>query len=671
MTHPTLNSAPSTDLPAGMVSELPVVAASDTQPLSLPSSPESEKSERPLNDSVHETPAGEFIPSTDLSGFSEAEIKEGGRRNALLIDIQALIAGGATLIDACEHVGLAPSTYCRWRDWFAADGFAGLIDSRNRNGRKPKITFTEEEQLALRTLYLRSNLTDVAGSMRGAAKIFALDPGTRDDLRHHILSALDAGRVPGPVKRCLERVTPAHVEGKRRPGLNQKQHFSGQAGAFMRDKLERRRVVESDDGTLNFAAWIPWPMGGDPCSDKWHVRLGRWQFLPAIECGWSHFYLGYGLVCRPRGQYNNEDVRSVIHLVASQHGLPDEFRFERGAWEANAVVDLLKNLGVKLTTVHQSNHKPYVEGGFSSLWTYLSMIDGQVGRYRGDMERENVLLQACRGGRKDPRDHFPSLDQAIRAIDGAVTLRNSDTINSIYGKWRAEERFHHHRQIRPWSPLPAELQFLFAPMIREWTVTGGYATGKITLMDAVRSPEGELLMDPLKVPYSFFHEDLFRWNSRKVRLYFDPAADPCIATIVSLEDFHGFRPGEVICRAELTGDLPHHARAAVGWATEESVIAIANRKAAMAALRRDLRALDPGGVVKSASTEIRDGRGNSVLRTAAAATTTTGPDEVLPPRPTAPRSAFAAPTAEELQRRRSRLAEQAEQANRLRELHDA
>src|SRR5439155_233228 len=129
--------------------------------------------------------------------------------------------------------------------------------------------------------YLELNKDEKSGSMRSAAKFFALAPDTREDLKHAILSALAANRIPGAVKRALEKITVAHVSARRRPKMSAVEHFSGNVGAFVSDKIERRRVIEADDGTLNFVNWIPWPMGGDPCSDKFGVRLGRWQFLPA------------------------------------------------------------------------------------------------------------------------------------------------------------------------------------------------------------------------------------------------------------------------------------------------------------------------------------------------------------------------------------------------------
>ena len=320
------------------------------------------------------------------------------------------------------------------------------------------------------------------------------------------------------------------------------------------------------------------------------------------------------------------------------------------------MVDLLKQLGVGLDTVCQPNQKPFVEGGLNSLWTYLSVLDGQVGRYRGEMEEENRLVEKCKAGRADPREHFPSLAQAITALDGALAMRNSDTVNSIYGRWVPEVRFKDHAVARPWNALPEAMAFLFAPYVREWTVAKATVGGKLPLLE------------DFDVPFYFSSEELWRWNGRKVRLYFDPAAEQCTATIVSLEDYHGFRKGEVICRAELVGDLPHFARASFGWSEEKAAGYSQIMRLARAACRREVRALSEGGQVKASASEARDGQGNVTrieTQTTDHGPRTTEITKFQSPRPKAPGLGLRVPTAEQWQKRRTQLAEQAEAAAAL------
>jgi hypothetical protein len=547
-----------------------------------------------LLSSPHETP--DAAPSALL--LSESQSLRYAERVSLWEAYEKLAAQGLSQVDAARQLSVSNTKLSRMAKAVAAYGLDGLKDKYHNCGRDSKITLTEAELQTLAALYLKTNRTKDDGSMQAACKVFALDPQTREEVRTGILSALEKGRLPRWAIRACKRITREHFAAKRNPSSLASNHFSGRRGAFASDKRERRRAVESDDGTLNFVATIPWPHGGDPCSDKYGVKLGRWQFLPALEAGWSNFYLGYALVARPQSVYTQEDIRAMIKMVVKAHGLPDAFRFERGTWESNSVVDLLKRLGVDLQTVWQSNQKPYVEGGFSPLWTYLSLIDGQVGRFRGEMEKENLLIEKVRAGRLDPRGVFPDLQRCTKALDGALAMRNSDRISSpIYGAWIPEVRYRDHKAERPWRAMPAELEYLFAPLVKEWTVAKGTVGNAVTLADGI------------KAPFYFSHDDLWRMNGEKVRVYFDPAGES--ATIVSLTNHAGFVPGDIVCEAALLGEIPHFTRAAMGWAdpVDPSAIRPPSNRKPMSAIRREVRALDSGGKVKATFSEERDGNG--------------------------------------------------------------
>jgi len=505
-----------------------------------------------------------------------------------------------TLDHAARVLEVSIATLSRIETAVSTAGLDGLRDDYHLCGRTPTFRLHPAEVERLRRLYLQSNRAADAGSMLAAQKLFTLDPDTREELRAVLVTWVDASRIHPQIKRILQRITPTHFAAARRPAMAAHENFAGTYGAFADDKIQRRLVVESDDGTLNFGCWIPWEMGGDKCSDKYGVKLMRAQFLPAIECGWSQAYLSSALICRQRGSYNNEDVRQVIWSVGQGHGLPHTFRFERGTWESQHVTELLTRLGVELTTVYQPSGKPYVEGGFAKLWTYLSLAPGQVGRYRGEMEREGILYQACQAGHKDPRNFFPSLTETLNAIDAAIGLHNSDTIKSRYGSWVPGERLQQTHADGLWRPLPDELEYLCAPLVREWTVRGATVGGKVSLFS------------DSSVPYYFEHEVLWRWNGRLVRLYFDPLAQDCSATIVCVNTFGDHKPGDVICRATIldTG-LPAYARAQLGLGQHTAPDAGGVRKSALAALRRELRTYSPTGRVTHSVSDLRDGRGRA------------------------------------------------------------
>lgn len=541
-------------------------------------------------------------PIADLQGpRSEQQLLRAAGRLPLAESAAELRGQGMSWEAVARELGASRTTVWRLGSAYARRGFDGCVDGWDRSGAKGQLPDMEPEQKArLQQIYLRTNRTRDAGSMRTAAKFWAMDQETPELWRHAVLSRIEKGQLPGPVKRALREVTQAHVEQYRRPRLAPVVTMAGTVGANVRDKIDRRRVIESDDGTLNFVACIPWPMGGDPCSDKHGVRIGRWQWLPMIECGWSHQVVGYSLVCRPKGSYRAEDIRTLIHQLALARGLPDEFRFEHGAWESDSIVGLIQKLGVTLTTVNQPNQKPFVEGFFGKAWTYLSVMGGQVGRFRGDMETENRIVEACRAGRRDPRVVFPMLADAVRALDGTVATHNSDTVDSIYGRWVPNARAAALDQERPWRQLPPALRYLFSPICREWTVAAGSVGGNVPILE------------DLSVPFHFAHSELWRWNGHKVRLYFDHTADDCRATIVSVDGYAGVAPGQVIFEAELIEQIPHQARAACGWVGGEAKVP-QWRKAAMAALRRETRMFDTRGQVMAARSEARDGRGRGAI----------------------------------------------------------
>lgn len=532
---------------------------------------------------------------------SAHELGVASQRLNVLEQIQAWkTETGCSSAAACAHFSVSQATFGRWARDFAKHGLIGLAPRYRQSGRRPVVTLTDAERQSLCALYLQTNRADEAGSMRTAAKMFALQVDTREELRAVILAAAEAGRVPDFVRKALSSVTRVHFAAKRAPGMLTSRHFSGNRGAFAQDKIDRLRIVESDDGTLNIVACIPWELGGDPCSDAFGVRVGRWQLLPAIEAGWSHFVLGYTLVARPRGSYRTEDIRALIQLVAHRYGLPDAFRFERGAWESRTVTELLESLGVELKTVYKPTSKPFIEGFFNKLWTSLSVAPGQVGRFRGEEEEANRMQAAARAGRVDPREHFPMLSDVIRAVDGAIALHNSDTIHSTYGKWVPSRRHEQLSAARPWRRLQPELAYLFSPFQREWTVARGTVGGLVPILD------------DYSAPFHFAHEELWRWNGSRVRTFFDPTAQDCRATIVAIDSAHGYRAGDVICEATVTGELPHFCRAAVGWAQDSGERSADWRRAALAAVRRDVRSLTPDGRVASATIEQSDGRGGMV-----------------------------------------------------------
>src|ERR1700693_806054 len=75
--------------------------------------------------------------------------------------------------------------------------------------------------------------------------------------------------------------------------------------------LRAGTIFEADDGQFNFYAWIPWPTGGDRCSDRFGVRLGRWQLLAVVDARWE-FCPAFDIVARGFGSSRVGNLTALI-----------------------------------------------------------------------------------------------------------------------------------------------------------------------------------------------------------------------------------------------------------------------------------------------------------------------------------------------------------------------
>lgn len=141
---------------------------------------------------------------------------------------------------------------------------------------------------------------------------------------------------------------------------------------------------------------------------------------------------------------------------------------------------ILEAAGVDVDRAYTPNHK-LIERFFGSLWTKLSFLDGQIGRYRGEMERENKLLMSAQAGRLDPREHFPLLEKAMDAIEAAIAMQNAEPVESRqYGTWVPQERWEDDLADQPRPTLTDDLGWMWAPDVKEWTVrTNGMVGGMV------------------------------------------------------------------------------------------------------------------------------------------------------------------------------------------------
>jgi hypothetical protein len=363
-------------------------------------------------------------------------------------------------------------------------------------------------------------------------------------------------------------------------------------------------VVEADDATINMPVCVPWPMRGCPCSERYEVKVARYQWLVSVDVG-SRKVLAYSYTARPRSSYRAEDILALLRAGIRQHGIPRIFRLERGAWESHLVRNAIQTVGAGRIAVHSPHCKPFIEGLFNQLWTKLSyhFPDSQVGRFRGENKAACDLLTACQAGHQDPRKHFPMLADVLGAFDQVIAEHNSHlVISDNYGRWIPNERWANDTAARPLAPLNPASDWIFSPFVRTWTVRGHNVGGKIPLMEGV------------SIPHEFSAPWLLEFHGHKVRCHFDPSEPQCAATIVLAQAVGNHRAGEVLGAAIQTNETTGHIRLALGWGDDSPDLGRQARRQAEQAMRRVTRAINgPVGrdsvEPKYSADEHRDGLG--------------------------------------------------------------
>jgi hypothetical protein len=410
-------------------------------------------------------------------------------------------------------------------------------------GRPPEVVPTEAEARALLSAYLATNRTDEKGSMTTAARIVAMRPGTRPELREAILRENGPERaskhqLPRTVKRAMQ-ASPALVQFSRNPRAADV--MLGHArGTLRKHWREDRRLIagertSSDDGSINFMVCVPWPWGGCRCSDKFGVKVGRFQLLATNDDA-SDFLPSWTYTIRASQAYRAEDVCGALGRLWRDVAKPDVAVLERGVWESARVTALFAAAGVNIQRSYQPRQK-LIENVFNRLWTVLSAMPGQIGRYRGEMERENKLLAAAQAGTLDPRTAFVDLPVAIAAIEQAIDFHNKTPIESKhYGKWTPAVRWREDLAAHPRPRLDASLAYLWAPEVRTWTVRRACVGGM------VEQPLG------VSIPSHWWAPELLDAEGRKVTVHFDPWEAHAPATITLTEDWpvKGWRAGRVL-----------------------------------------------------------------------------------------------------------------------------
>jgi len=450
-------------------------------------------------------------------------------------------------------------------------------------GRAPQVPRLDEaEERAVRGLYLLTNRTLREGSVPEALRLAMarglLRPAIAELIRGRLdvgLPALPAGqmrrlRVSGPVVRALRGPRGAWLEHVQSPG----------SLMYKVDEVTReQRLVQPgerwtlDDASINFVCCVPGlERPGDRCWERWGVCVGRFQWLVAADHR-TRFITGWSYTARPRDSYRAEDLTATLHVAMSQHGAPREIVLEKGVSAAGLVSETLGALGVKILRA-SSPHEKVIEGMFNSLWTMLSTVPGQIGRRAGDEEAANRLLQRCRDGAVDPRNHFPMLADTLQALREAVSAYTHKWIESErYGRWVPAEFW--GRESGKWlRRLTEEEMWAFSP----------HVTGPLKV-HGMRVETSVPLLPGQSLKFHYAADWLAEWDGCLVKLFFNPiGVDEASAVAVLAEGARGSRAGTVLGRLDQIDCHTRYTRRALGYGLDPDI-----GQGAAAAMSRGLR----------------------------------------------------------------------------------
>jgi hypothetical protein len=590
--------------------------------------------------------------------LSEYRIVEGNRRRRVLEAYRALLAQGASKKAAAKAVGQSVTTIWRYERMAAGRSATGatseVLEPRTRNcGRVPNYLPSDYELQRVRELYIRIDESQERGRGLGSSKAAAFrivakseDPLISDQFRRVVLQRKGRtippswGRLLQAPASMLARVRDQRSTMASWVSTPRNRTYVDDAGDEL--PLECGVISEADDGTLNFYACIPWPFGGDKCSDRFGVKLGRWQLLPVVD-GHAEFCPAFDIVARPRSSYRGEDVMALLGRTMFEICVPELWRLERGSWESEIVQGALRLSEVPVTKAWHSKQKNAIERFFDRLWTPASLIRGHVGRDQARYKQVTNLALACEDGRHDPRDHFLSLDEAVRQVAKCVEFVNQDVIVSkTWGRWVPQERWVAGAANTPdgvgFRKLDPSLKIFFSREQRVWTVRKACLGGNV---------EGPLI----RFPVYFQCAELWEFEGCKVKCYFDPYDEPVRGTLVLQHDWRGYKSGHVIARDVEALELPPQAVIAEGEEAGRSAAgatSLAVRKAIAKAVRTET-----WNWLGGRTTQARDGFGNCASRNIERSTSNTELPTGLPRGGTRPTA------AENLERRRNNLREQA------------
>lgn len=560
----------------------------------------------------------------------EQDLREGARRLSITLSAVQMINAGASQRAAAAALGVAESKLSIWLGVLRRTVAATAETFAPRYvyaGRRPAIRLDPTEVAAARSVKIRTNLTRVSGStpeaLRHAAAAGDLSSEHAEVMARREAAGLpllprgatDALHISEPAQRFARAPRNARLEYTTAPGSLQLVEDEETGEERYVQPGERWTI---DDGSINLVCCVPaLERPGDPCWQRWGMCVGRFQFLLVVDHR-SRFIPGWSFTARPRDSYRAEDIVATLHNAVREHGAPREIVLEHGVSAAGLITGSMEMLGVRIRRA-LTPHSKVVESVFNRLWTKLSLLPGQVGRFRGEEEEVNRLLTSVRSGATDPRTIFPDLATVLASLRDVVAAHNAQFVNSTrYGRWIPSE-FWGSQSAKWLRPIAATDAWMFAP----------HQTDPLKV-DGFRIQTSVPMLPGLSTQFVFAAEWLHEFHGKRVKLFFNPFAAECEATVVLAEPCGVHKPGRVIGVLPQIDRLARFTRRAMGYGTDQD-IGIEALRSHQQALNRHVQATRADGKAGAMTHEIR--RGNGDRETAESKTPVSKPSRSIAPAP--------------------------------------
>lgn len=556
------------------------------------------------------------------AALRDRDLLAGARRMVSARELHRLIASGQSQRAAAVRLGIPQAEASRLLAIHRADPDAGpdaYAPRRSNSGRRPTVWLRDDEVATVRRFLLATNFHSTSGSTPHALRLAAREAAIRPELADMIAQRLAAGATPLPPAAMAQlRLSETVVRAHRSPRNAWLDYVSSPGSLQMTVDADtgRERLVQPgerwtiDDGSINLLAVVPdLERPGDKCWTRWGVAVGRFQLLLVVDHR-TRFIVGWSFTARPRDSYRAEDIVATLGNAVREHGAPREIVLEHGVSAAGLVTATLETLGVQILRA-DSPHQKVVESVFHSLWTRLSTLPGQVGRFRGEEEAAARMLQRIRSGAMDPRGRLIELPALLAAIRDAVADLNASTCNSERcGTWTpaglwSQESASWLRRFRP------EDDWMFAP--------------HVSAPIKVRGNRVETSWQPMPgwtVKLVFGADWLLTYHGVRVTIRYNAHAPECEATAILAEDVGTRRRGEILGRLVQIDRMARWTRRALGYGLDPD-IGLAETRSAAQALRRHVAAVRADGTPGVQTHTIRTGSGDArTVETGASSTNT-------------------------------------------------